>query len=61
LAPGEVEPVRRRVLVEQLGPRLARELGLMQAADDDRERRTLARDQARKGRHEASGGEDGEA
>jgi 23S rRNA pseudouridine2605 synthase len=28
LAPGEVEPVRRRVLVEQLGPRVANELGL---------------------------------
>jgi 23S rRNA pseudouridine2605 synthase len=28
LAPGEVEPVRRRVLVDQLGPRVADELGL---------------------------------
>jgi 23S rRNA pseudouridine2605 synthase len=28
LAPGEVEPVRRRVLIEQLGPQVARELGL---------------------------------
>src|SRR5499426_2785653 len=28
LAPGEVEPVRRRVLIEQLGPQMARELGL---------------------------------
>jgi 23S rRNA pseudouridine2605 synthase len=31
LEPGAVEPVKRRVLAEQLGPRLARELGL--AAD----------------------------
>jgi 23S rRNA pseudouridine2605 synthase len=61
LVPGAVEPVRRRVLVEQLGPRLARELGLMQAADSERERRTEARDRMRKGRHEAGGaGEDGE-
>ena len=28
LEPGAVEPVKRRVLVDQLGPRLARELGL---------------------------------
>jgi 23S rRNA pseudouridine2605 synthase len=28
LAPGAVEPVRRRVLIDQLGPRLAAELGL---------------------------------
>jgi 23S rRNA pseudouridine2605 synthase len=62
LAPGGVEPVRRRVLVEQLGPRLARELGLMQAADSDRERRVEARNRARKGRKElVGGGEDGDA
>jgi len=28
LKPGEVEPVRRRILVDQLGPRLASEFGL---------------------------------
>ena len=28
LKPGEVEPVQRRVLVDQLGARIARELGL---------------------------------
>jgi 23S rRNA pseudouridine2605 synthase len=48
LPPGEVEPVRRRVLAEQLGPRLARELGLMDVADAERERRTTARDRARR-------------
>ncbi len=51
LPPGEVEAVKRRVLAEQLGPSLARELGLMEAADADRERRTKARDAAR---HERS-------
>jgi len=51
LPPGEVEPVKRRVLAEQLGPILARELGLMEAADADKERRTKARDAAR---HERS-------
>ena len=63
LAPGAVEPVKRRVLVEQLGPRLARELGLMQAADEERERRTAGRERAREGRRSAraAGGEDGEA
>lgn len=35
LKPGEVEPVRRRVLAEQLGPRVAAELGL--SGDDDDE------------------------
>ena len=28
LAPGAVEPVKRRVLKEQMGPRVAEELGL---------------------------------
>lgn len=35
LAPGAVEPVQRRVLIEQLGPAVARELGL----DDEPQRR----------------------
>jgi 23S rRNA pseudouridine2605 synthase len=39
LKPGEVEPVRRRVLIDQLGPRLSRELGLTEAGDEERERR----------------------
>lgn len=47
LPPGQVEVVRRRVLVEQLGPVLSRQLGLMEAADADRERRDKARDDAR--------------
>ena len=55
LPPGEVEPVKRRVLVEQLGPTLARELGLMEAADADRERRTGARDKERALKGKASG------
>jgi 23S rRNA pseudouridine2605 synthase len=33
LEPGAVEPVRRRVLADQLGPRLARELGLAEEAE----------------------------
>ena len=43
LKPGGVEPVQRRVLVDQLGAGIARELGLM---DPERE----ARDPARRGR-----------
>jgi 23S rRNA pseudouridine2605 synthase len=47
LPPGEVEIVRRRVLLDQLGPLLARELGLMEQVDADRDRRNTARDAAR--------------
>ncbi len=54
LPPGEVDAVKRRVLAEQLGPSLARELGLMDAADADRERRTKARDAARSERSRGS-------
>jgi 23S rRNA pseudouridine2605 synthase len=43
LAPGAVEPVRRRVLADQLGPKLARELGLLEEADAQRERRAAHR------------------
>jgi 23S rRNA pseudouridine2605 synthase len=50
LQPGAVEPVRRRVLTEQLGARLARDLGLMDPADAERDRRTSARDKARQDR-----------
>jgi len=39
LNPGEVDPVRRRVLVDQLGTRLARELGLTEVSDEEIERR----------------------
>ena len=39
LAPGAVEPVPRRVLADQLGLKLARELGLRDDADAARERR----------------------
>ena len=58
LPPGEVEAVKRRVLVEQLGPTLARALGLMEVADADRERRTGARDKerAQKGKAGKGGG-----
>ncbi len=35
------------MLAEQLGPSLARELGLMETADAERERRTKARDEHR--------------
>ena len=43
LAPGAVEAVRARVLTEQLGPKLARSLGLMQNADAVREGREARR------------------
>ncbi len=39
LNPGEVDPVRRRVLVDQLGTRLAREFGLTDVSDEEIERR----------------------
>jgi 23S rRNA pseudouridine2605 synthase len=35
LPPGEVEPVKRRVLIEQLGHRVARELGLAEFDEGD--------------------------
>jgi 23S rRNA pseudouridine2605 synthase len=56
LPPGVVEPVRRRVLIEQLGARLARDLGLMDLADAERDRRTSARDRARQDRNAGSTG-----
>jgi len=39
LNPGDIEPVRRRVIVDQLGTRLARELGLTEVSDEEIERR----------------------
>ncbi len=37
LQPGEVEPVKRRVLIEQLGPQAAGELGIAEFDDDTAE------------------------
>lgn len=45
---GQVEQVKRRVLMDQLGPQLQRQFGMLDAADADRVRRTKARDEARK-------------
>ncbi len=44
LTPGATEVVRRRVLADQLGPALARELGLLETSDADRVRRQGHRD-----------------
>ena len=49
LAPGAVEVVHRRILADQLGQKLARELGLRDDADAARERRTGAKAAARDG------------
>jgi 23S rRNA pseudouridine2605 synthase len=43
LAPGAVEVVRRRVIADQLGPRLARELGLVDLENDAEARRARAK------------------
>jgi 23S rRNA pseudouridine2605 synthase len=43
LSPGAIEPVRRRILADQLGHALARELGLRDEADAARERRTAGK------------------
>ena len=53
LAPGSVEPVKRRVLAEQLGRSMARELGL-----DDPEQRLAGHGEGRsKGRGKGRGGD----
>ena len=39
LQPGGAEPVKRRVLADQLGTKLAAELNLNEVADEDRARR----------------------
>ena len=39
LKPGEVEPVRRRVLIDQLGPRTAQLLGLTADGEEEKARR----------------------
>jgi 23S rRNA pseudouridine2605 synthase len=49
LAPGAVEVVHRRILADQLGQKLARELGLRDDADAARDRRTGAKAAARDG------------
>ncbi len=43
LEPGGVEAVKARVLIDQLGAKLARELGLEAAAEDDRQAQQSAR------------------
>ncbi|MCL4768546.1 MAG: rRNA pseudouridine synthase [Hyphomicrobiaceae bacterium] len=53
LEPGQTDPVRRRVLVDQLGVRMARELGLTDVSDDEIERRH-SRKSERKGSEPAT-------
>ena len=50
LEPGTVEPVRRRVLAEQLGPKLARELGVV--AGTERQERPRLRGKAPSPKHD---------
>lgn len=52
LAPGAAEPVKRRVLAEQLGPALARALGLAEEVEEEKRRRRER--PARRGSGEAS-------
>lgn len=56
LEPGQVEQVRRRVLVEQLGPRLAREFGLTIASEEEMERRHRRRSKRSSSRSEPKSG-----
>lgn len=59
MEPGDVEPVKRRVLMEQLGPRLSKELGLEAAAEEERAQQREARKRNRAGgKHDPLGGED---
>lgn len=46
LAPGAVELVKRRALVEQLGPKAARELGLSEGPQERKERHRAAKAQS---------------
>jgi 23S rRNA pseudouridine2605 synthase len=46
LAPGAVELVKRRTLVEQLGPKAARELGLSEGPQERKERHRVAKAQS---------------
>ena len=52
LAPGTVEPVKGRVLVDQLGSTIAREMGLMQEGDERRARAVRKTDAVRAGEDE---------
>jgi 23S rRNA pseudouridine2605 synthase len=47
LAPGAVDSVKGRVIAEQLGPSVARELGLTAAADAERDKRKARQKKAR--------------
>ena len=62
LEPGTVEPIKRRVLAEQLGPRLARDLGVVvgtEAEDKPAARKPFAgRSDRRKPGRKAGSGED---
>jgi 23S rRNA pseudouridine2605 synthase len=56
LEPGAVEPVKRRVLMEQLGARIAREIGLEAAVEEERKAQQMAR-RRRRGGGAADGGD----
>lgn len=43
LAPGAIELVKRKTLADQLGPRMARELGLSEGPDERKERHRVAK------------------
>jgi 23S rRNA pseudouridine2605 synthase len=49
LQPGDVEVVKRRVLMEQLGPRLSKDLGLEAAAEEEKHAQQQARLRSRGG------------
>ncbi|MDX2259715.1 MAG: pseudouridine synthase [Hyphomicrobiaceae bacterium] len=54
LAPGQVEAVKRRVLADQLGRDIARDLGMLDVAEAARERRAKVRDEKRATRRAAA-------
>jgi len=56
LQPGAVEPVKRRVLAEQLGVKLANQLGLTESREERQERQKGGRGKPRRG--DAAGGDD---
>lgn len=60
LAPGQVELVRNRTLADQLGSRVARELGLTQTAEDHRTRWKGKAEKLAKAANAAAGAEDGD-
>ena len=53
LAPGGVEQVKRRVLAEQLGPKLAQDLGLSESPDDRKARHARGKAASRGGDDDA--------